>query len=72
MTRPFPTTSLTKFANSMRDPDPAASREACRRAFHDEDVLCVRLDDDTSRRIGWANMQMLRNIGAIIYGKPKK
>lgn len=65
-------TSLTKFAASMRDPDPAASREACRAAFHDQDVLCVRLDDDTHRRIGWANMQMLRNIGAIIYGKPKK
>lgn len=65
-------TSLTPYAASMRDPDPEKSHEACRRAFHDGDLLLVRLDADTEKRLGWANMQMLRNIGEMIYGKGRK
>lgn len=62
-------TSLTAFAASMKDPDPKAAHEACRKAFHDEQVLCVRLDDATAKKIGWANAQLLKVIGQTLYGK---
>jgi hypothetical protein len=65
-------TSLTAFAASMRDPDPKASHEACRKAFHEDDVLCVRLDDATQKKIGWANMEMLKVIGRTLYGKGQR
>ncbi len=39
-----------------------------RRAFHDTNILIVNLDDD---KLGWADKQLLLNIGEKLYGKQK-
>ncbi len=38
------------------------------RAFHDQNILIVNLDDP---KIGWDERQMLENIGTKLYGKRK-
>lgn len=61
------TTSLTKYADSMRDPDPSGARRLAARKWH-EDGSIVLLAEDVER-LGWEDRDLVRAIAAKIYGQ---
>jgi hypothetical protein len=61
---------LGKFASSMREPNPQEAFEACRKAFHENGVVCLSLEE-AERRLGWAAARQLRNLGEQAFGRRK-
>lgn len=52
--------------SSFRAPPAFDAEFVKRRGFHDQGVLVVALDD---HRLDWAQREMLKQIGARLYGK---
>ena len=63
-------TSLTPYAESMRDPDPKQAFERCREAFHRDGIVCISLAA-LEARCGWVAARNLRNLGDQYFGKRK-
>jgi hypothetical protein len=62
--------SLTRYAASMRDPDPQQSFATCREAFHREGIVCISLAE-LEARCGWVAARALRTIGNQYFGERK-
>lgn len=60
------TTSLTKYAASMRDPDPDGARRLAARKWH-EDGTMVLLPDSLAR-LDRLDRELVQAIAAKIYG----
>lgn len=61
------TTSLTKFAASMRDPDPDGARKAARQAWH-EHGICVVFSGDCEK----LDQMFIEAIANRLYGPRKQ
>ncbi len=60
--------SLAGLAASGFGPDDAARSTAiCREAWRRHGILVVRVEDVP---VGWAERELLRNLGTRLYGKP--
>lgn len=65
-----PRSALAPFAHLTREPSPEEAWELCRAAWHNQGILCLRLDGlDT--RIGWVAQRVARNLGEQAFGKRK-
>jgi hypothetical protein len=60
-------TSLTAYAASMREPDPAAARRIARDQFHATDGDWVIIHKDWLK--GWAQRQQAVQLGELVHGK---
>lgn len=58
--------TLAKFAHLSREPNKAEARALCRKAWHEDGVLCVRIED-----VAWGKRQQLEQIGTELYGRRK-
>ena len=60
------TTSLTKYAASMRDPDPDGAHRLAARKWH-EDGSIILLPESIAR-LDWQDRELVNAIAAKIYG----
>lgn len=63
-------TSLTKYAPLMREPDPVASHDLRADAFHREGIVCITLKE-MEERCGWVAARQLRNLGEQMFGRKR-
>ncbi len=64
MSRPFANTSLTKFAGSMRDPDPAGARRAAQELYDSHGIVVIFPADVDRLDAMW-----IEAIGKRLYGR---
>jgi len=64
-------TSLTAYAASMREPDPAIAFDLGKEAFHRDGIVCIPLAA-MEARAGWVAARNLRNLGEQYFGKRGK
>lgn len=67
MTRPLPTTSLTKFAGSMRDADPATARKLAAELWQKHGAVVVF--PEQLRAMAGLERQLFEAVAAKHYGK---
>lgn len=59
--------SLTRYAASMRDPDPQGHMRLAKRRWHENgDLVLMASQID---KMDWQDRELLRAIGAKLYGK---
>lgn len=69
MTRPLPTTSLTKFAGSMRDADPATARKLAAEVWIKHGAIVVF--EEQLKQMGGLERQLFEAVANKHYGRRK-
>ncbi|MBP6554636.1 MAG: hypothetical protein KA233_03050 [Novosphingobium sp.] len=60
------TTSLTRHAASMRDPDPDGPRRLAARKWHEDGAIVLL--PESIERLDWQDRELVRAVATKIYG----
>lgn len=60
------TTSLTRHAASMRDPDPDGARRLAARKWHEDGAIVLL--PESIERLDWQDRELVRAVATKIYG----
>ena len=60
-------TSLTPYAAYMRDPDPNGARRMAARKWHEDGTIILL--PDSIERLSWQERELVKALGAKLYGQ---
>lgn len=60
-------TSLTRYAASMRDPDPDGARRLAKELWHRDGSIVLMADQ--INRMSWQDRELVRALAARLYGE---
>lgn len=64
-----PRSTLAPYASSMRDPDPAAAKLACKQAWHKDGILVINMERLDEYGFSYAEKLQVEATGIRLYGK---